>query len=408
MQGNLADDISFERILFSLISKENSAIKTSELLKHLSLMDYGSELAFKSKAIAQFWDKNRLRYKKGIPLTPSPLPRHYRTTTKRKASIGRNGFTLNFSEDGKGSPYGVERAANLEPQSDSDLFALLEETINGKRYGELSKAINFIIIRGDYEKRSVIFNISAINGHIVNNMRSIVEEAAEKISTLVSAHSFFDPTRSRYYLDFRGQPKGKQLKTLFGRPKIELKYGHVRYKFTPTVFSQVNGSMVVPMIETVERLLSPEKNRHLIDLFCGYGLFTHAFASKFNHVIGIEANRDSAYEAISNSKLNHTDHKVRIYIARIGKGIIKSVLAKTQCHPEYFLCDPPRQGMDSHTIAEICTRRPEKVVVACCGIDALPTQVEDFRRNGYNLANVEVLDMFPGTPHLETLMLFTP
>ena len=95
-------------------------------------------------------------------------------------------------------------------------------------------------------------------------------------------------------------------------------------------------------------------------------------------------------------------------VSRIeGEGVLHQ-LPRPDGHAEALLADPPRQGMPTAVIAALATRAPAKVVQACCGIDEVPRQVQAWQTNGYRLTAVLPLDLFPGTPHLETLLSFVP
>jgi tRNA/tmRNA/rRNA uracil-C5-methylase (TrmA/RlmC/RlmD family) len=406
MQKNPVAEISFERHLFTLIQEQHKSLRSYQLLEKMGQIPYEDELKYKLAAIRDFWSTNRLPHPPNAVI-PSPRPRNYRTTTKRKVLNVGGVFKLHFSEDGKASPYGNIDPSCLEPWEHTELYRNLSDELNHPRCKGLANALNFIIIRGDYEKRVLIFNVFEMNGSIVKQLKNLAEKVSSQIDKgVVSSHSFHDPDRSRFYFDTSNPDVKLRFKTLFGPGKMEVSFGDNKFRFVPTIFSQINGSMVPTMISRVRYLLSPFSSSHLVDLFCGYGLFSHALAGSFAHVIGIESNDESARAAIENGKLNRTSDKIRIYVARISRGTITNCLSKVNCHPEFFFCDPPRQGMDQNAIAEVCLRRPENVVLACCGTDAIPGQVSAFKRGGYSLKNVETLDMFPGTPHLETLLVF--
>ena len=97
--------------------------------------------------------------------------------------------------------------------------------------------------------------------------------------------SYFDPTRSDYYLEAE-KPKGLQTKHLFGQRLLGLKVGETLMRYSPTGFSQVNESMVPEMVELAEKMLSPQKDDVLLDLYCGYGLFSHTLGQKCRKVSG--------------------------------------------------------------------------------------------------------------------------
>jgi tRNA/tmRNA/rRNA uracil-C5-methylase (TrmA/RlmC/RlmD family) len=67
--------------------------------------------------------------------------------------------------------------------------------------------------------------------------------------------------------------------------------------------------------------------------------------------------------------------------------------------------DPPRKGTAPGVIRELASRRPERVLHVFCGTDEIPRELYQWKSAGYVLRTLQPLDMFPGTPHLETFCL---
>jgi tRNA/tmRNA/rRNA uracil-C5-methylase (TrmA/RlmC/RlmD family) len=73
-----------------------------------------------------------------------------------------------------------------------------------------------------------------------------------------------------------------------------------------------------------------------------------------------------------------------------------------------LLLDPPRQGTGPGLIRALAARKPRRVAHWFCDMDAMPAEIERWRRHGYMVAKVTPLDMFPGTDNLEVLALLLP
>jgi tRNA/tmRNA/rRNA uracil-C5-methylase (TrmA/RlmC/RlmD family) len=243
---------------------------------------------------------------------------------------------------------------------------------------------------------------------IVKKIMLLAEHVCAFDPQVRSAFIFFDPNRSRYYLDTAQEPGTIKTKTIAGPDKLFVNFSGNKYQYYPTMFSQVNESMVPVMLAKAKELLAPDSNEHLIDLYCGYGLFSHFLASGYAHVCGIEAEAQNIKAAQSNSRFFPATNKVSFFVQRIGKDSFINFLPKSECHAEVLLTDPPRQGMPQPVIAALAQREPIKVLQACCGTDEIPQQIVAWKKAGYHIHSIVPLDMFAGTPHLETLVLFTP
>ena len=73
--------------------------------------------------------------------------------------------------------------------------------------------------------------------------------------------------------------------------------------------------------------------------------------------------------------------------------------------PELILLDPPRKGTEPGVISALAARNPDRVLHIFCGTDEIPRELHMWKILGYKPVTIQPLDMFPGTPHLETMVL---
>jgi len=373
----------------------------------LSGLDYAQELAVKNNALKRLWEACRLPQHPS-PVVPSPKPRHYRTTTKRHAFLQNGNLRLSFSPMGAHKSGAEEDPSVLEPAEHPALYSFLGEKLNEPFFRELAGNLNYIVLRGSYAERCVILNVGKLSGPIVKKAKILAARLPEFDKRVFSSFLFLDPTQSAYYLDTGRIDGDIKIKKLFGPDTLSVGFGAGKYKYPPVVFSQINESMVPVMLSKSKELLSPSMNEHLIDLYCGYGLFTHYLAPFYAHACGLEASRESVTAAESNGRFFPAGKRTTFDAVRIDGGSFVRKLPRPGCHPEACVTDPPRQGMPAQAIAALCGRGPVKVLEACCGTDGIAGQVAAFQSNGYALKSAVPLDMFAGTPHLETLLLFEP
>jgi tRNA/tmRNA/rRNA uracil-C5-methylase (TrmA/RlmC/RlmD family) len=172
--------------------------------------------------------------------------------------------------------------------------------------------------------------------------------------------------------------------------------------YAPTVFSQVNESML-PVMGEVAGGMAGHGGR-LIDLYCGYGLFSHYLAGVFGEVIGVDANAVAIEAAMRNIRLNPAQAK-RTFIARDITGrSLAGVFEGRRPGAESVLLDPPHQGTAPGVIDFLALRAPQRVVHIFCNVDEIPRSLREWRRGGYQPDRIAPLDMFPGTPNLEVVV----
>jgi len=271
-------------------------------------------------------------------------------------------------------------------------------------YKLLAAHLNHLIIRGNYEERVVIFNVKKMSGPLVRKLKILAGHLQKQSENVVGAFAYLDPTGSDYYLESRQPADNLQLKKLYGPAHLAVRHGTCRFNFHPTSFSQVNESIVGIMLEKAREILAPKAEERLVDLYCGYGLFSHYLAGSYKHVTGIDAEGPSIRAAQANAKFNNDSRKTRFFARRISPKAISDLLPLST-EPATLVLDPPRQGPQKGVVEAICGRQPGKVLHIFCGVDQIPESLKEWQVNGYEVEKIVPLDMFPGTANLEVMVL---
>jgi tRNA/tmRNA/rRNA uracil-C5-methylase (TrmA/RlmC/RlmD family) len=367
---------------------------------------YSQELQLKNQAFAELWAQAKLE---GRPeaITPAPMPRKYRTTTKRRVVYNeQRGLSLDFAD--RGAP-GTCAFSNLEPDNHNSLYEYLFDRLSTPAYVALARALNWIIIRGGYTSHCVILNVSKLDATVVRKAKQLTEKLPELNFGVTSAMIYFDPTRSDYYLEAERPDDGLDAKHLFGPRLLTLAVEDLKLKYPPTVFSQVNEAMVPLMVQTAREMLDVKSSDRLLDLYCGYGLFSFALGRKAKEVLGVELEGASIATAKDSVRFLGLGSKFRFVSARItGEMLVMSLPPVSPTLTEVILLDPPRQGADPGVIKVLAQRKPRRVLQICCGTDEIAPAVRDWVASGYKVDRICPLDLFAGTANLETLISFVP
>ncbi|MCI6436834.1 class I SAM-dependent RNA methyltransferase [Fibrobacter sp.] len=357
----------------------------------LAMLDYKDELKVKNDAIKEFWDVNRLA---GNPqkVIASPMPREYRTTSKRRVFMQPGNLQFDRQD------------SMLEPEEHNKIYNLLFEKLITPAYKPLAYALNWIIIRGTYRYRVVIFNIKKIDATIVRKLKQISEVLQKSELNVTAAHAYVDTTESDYYLESKRPTEGLNFKQLYGPREMSLDLGHFRLKYPVTGFSQINESQIHNLIKAASRLLSLSKEDHFLDLYCGYGLFSFALGEAAKSVLGVEWEGPSIDCAKASAK--HLKKSYRFIAGKIDEMFVQMRLPRPiPGEPEKILLDPPRKGCEPGVIHALAMRKPIRVCHVFCGTDEIPASLKEWERYGYRVREVQPLDLFPGTPHLETIVM---
>ena len=376
----------------------------SEKTEPLALFEYGEELRIKQTALAAFLRANSIKIKPE-PLIGSPRPRKYRTTSKRKVFESRGKFFLLFADESYITKPDLFRSSLLEPDEHAIIFEYLCGLLNQPGYTFLARALNFIIIRGNYEEFSVIFNISKINADVIRKLKTVASKFNLTGVNIISSFTYYDPTKSEYYFESERPEKEVTFKKLFGPDFLFLKLKGKKFSYHPTSFSQINASIIPALISKTEQLLNPDGSGVLYDLYCGYGLFACSFAGRYKEITGIEASGESIKSALLNAKYLSEGTRIRFAAKKITEDSLLQTLPAKIKENEVFLLDPPRNGAEKGVIKTIAEREPGKIIHIFCCVDEIPEGIAQWEKEGYKLKSLSPLDLFPGSPNLEVIAL---
>jgi tRNA/tmRNA/rRNA uracil-C5-methylase (TrmA/RlmC/RlmD family) len=376
----------------------------------LALLDYDTEIELKTESVRKWWTQHNLP-DKPTRVVPSPLPRHYRSTSKRRLVRRGDQWRWDFFLErlGGAAKAGIDA---LEPASHEAIYKLALEKLNEDSYRPLAASLNFLIVRGG-DELMVVFNVFRLNADVVRKAgllaghleRAFGSKAGS--SGVKAAHIFYDKTRSDYYIESRVSEGAFRVKTLFGPEFLPVTVSGRRYLLHPTGFFQVNLSILPRVLDEVINALKPLKTDRLVDLYCGCGLFTLPAAAMCAQAYGIEGSSisiDAAGRAAGAARARN----VRFTAGRIDSKSLLRMLPPPDDTPEILLLDPPRQGTAPGVIPLLASRKPRRVAYLFCDMNVMPAEIDRWRRQGYMVAKAVPFDMFPGTNNLEMLVVLIP
>jgi tRNA/tmRNA/rRNA uracil-C5-methylase (TrmA/RlmC/RlmD family) len=372
----------------------------------LAALPYTQELALKREVLTAFWQENKAGGEL-LPLTAAPLPRGYRTTSKRRVSwLGPARIHLGYAP---GKKAGVAAASPLEPALHGAVYRYCHQALSKTGDQSLGRALNWIVLRGGEAGRIIILVVDHLDAGVVRQAKRLTEGLPAL--GVAAAMLYVDPTRSDYYLEAERPETGLAVKHLAGPRLLTLGFVDagtpVRLKYPPTVFSQVNEAMVPELVAAARRLLEPGAGDRLLDLYCGYGLFSFTVGRECRSVTGVELAGEAIETARETARRQGREKSCRFIAGRIDAGQLPALLP-APAGDELQLLDPPRHGTAAGVIAALAARRPRRVLHIACGTDEILPSLAAWQSAGYRLAQAQPLDLFPGTFNLETLLLLVP
>ena len=195
---------------------------------------------------------------------------------------------------------------------------------------------------------------------------------------------------------------GEKYRTLWGTDRLEDTLCGLRFSLSIPSFYQVNRDQAERLYAKALELAGLTGRETVLDLYCGTGTITLAMAGRAGRVIGAEivapaiedARRNAAANGITNAEFFCGD-----------AGEVAARLAAEKLRPDVICVDPPRKGLGEDVVAAIAQMAPARVVYVSCDPATLGRDVKRFGGLGYRAVRACAVDMFPGTRHVESVVL---
>ncbi|HPV42774.1 MAG TPA: class I SAM-dependent RNA methyltransferase [Spirochaetota bacterium] len=176
--------------------------------------------------------------------------------------------------------------------------------------------------------------------------------------------------------------------------------GGLEYSRAISSFFQANRLLRDRMLETVIRFADMGGAGTFLDIGCGVGFFSLALAGDAKLGTGIDISGENIRWARHNAARNAIQNVEFIAMPanRIHPG---------RMHADVVVADPPRAGLDKKTRKTILAMEPSVLVYVSCNPATFARDAKDFANGGYSLEKLTMIDMFPGTHHIELVSRFS-
>lgn len=173
--------------------------------------------------------------------------------------------------------------------------------------------------------------------------------------------------------------------------------GH-RFRVTSPSFFQANTRQTSILVQSVLDMLPKVRMHMAIDVYCGVGLFTLFLAQMAEKVYGIE----ESHTAITDAEHNATDAGLSNieFLREKAEDALPAVTANAD-RVDLIMVDPPRSGCGSQVLTTIAQCKPDQIVYVSCNVETLTRDLVLLQTLGYRTAEIQPVDMFPHTYHIE-------
>jgi len=222
----------------------------------------------------------------------------------------------------------------------------------------------------------------------------IIPTLVREFPMIAGIHQNVQPARSNVIL-------GKTWRRIYGQPYLEERLGHLRFRLSPGAFFQVNSPQAEVLYNVAKAMAG--RGERLLDLYAGVGTIALWLADHFKEVGGVEEFPAAVKDAEANAELNQIEN-VR-FIAQTAESFLGG-LSKDR-RPLAVVLDPPRSGCSPAVLKSLLALRPSPLVYVSCDPGTLARDLGVLSQGGYRIEEVQPVDLFPHTAHIETAVKLT-
>ena len=196
--------------------------------------------------------------------------------------------------------------------------------------------------------------------------------------------------------------KSDEMRLLYGRDFFMEKLFDLEFKVSVYSFFQTNSAGAEKLYSIVKEFARDVTDKTVFDLYCGTGTIGQIMAEAGSKkVLGIELIEEAVVAANENAKRNHLENCT--FLA----GDVLKMVDELEERPDLIIVDPPRDGIHPKAIGKIIAFGAPEIVYVSCKPTSLARDLEIFQQEGYQVERVKLMDMFPRTVHVETVVLLS-
>lgn len=253
-----------------------------------------------------------------------------------------------------------------------------------------------IVIRKGFKTNEIMVVLVTMDKKIPH-LQDLISELTEKIDNIKSIVQNINDKNTNWVM-------GEKCITLYGKDYICDYIGQYKFNISALSFFQVNPYQTEVLYNKALEYADLSNNEIVFDAYCGTGTITLFLSHKAEKVYGVEIIEQAIENAKINAQLNNINNAE--FFAGKSEEVIPDLINKGII-PDVIVVDPPRKGCDLKLLESITKAKPQRVVYVSCDPSTLARDLKYMIGNGYRVCEVQPVDMFPHTKHVETVVLLS-
>jgi 23S rRNA (uracil1939-C5)-methyltransferase len=193
-----------------------------------------------------------------------------------------------------------------------------------------------------------------------------------------------------------GVATGEYEVPLAGQAFLQERLGGFAFDISANSFFQTNTAQAEKLYETVRQYAGLTGSQTVVDLYTGTGTIAIWLSGDAKEIIGLEIAASAVADAEKNCEKNRIDN------CRFVAGDIRQSISQVKTRPDVMVIDPPRAGMHKDVVGSVLDMAPARMVYVSCNPATLARDLSLLAEN-YRVAEIQPVDMFPHTFHIEAV-----
>lgn len=363
----------------------------------LQNLSYSEQLAFKQRKAERLLK----RFHRVSPIIGMDNPYHYRNKVQAAFCNTKGGKIISgVYQSGTHRVVGIDSCQIEDALADKIIVAVrrMLPSFHLTAYNEDTHRgfLRHVLVKRGFatgEVMLVLVTGSPVFPSKNNFVKAIVRQFPE-IKTVVQN---VNPYRTNLVL-------GERQTVLYGKGYIEDVLCGCRFRISPKSFYQINPVQTEVLYGKAIEFAGLRGSETVLDAYCGIGTIGIIAAKRgAGHVVGVELNGDAVRDAIVNAKANSLKN-IRFYKGDAGE-FMEAVAGEPE-KPDVVFMDPPRAGSSETFLRSLIKMNPKTVVYVSCNPETLARDLDYLTaRSRYEIRQIQPVDMFPHTAHIETVVL---
>jgi len=321
----------------------------------------------------------------------------------------RNKLEYSFSATPDGPALGFHRAGRWDELLPIERCLLTTELGNSIRASVVEWAREEVLEAYDQkEHRGYLRHLVVREGRNTGQALVMLVTASDTPfdrDFLVRSLTKFPEVRSIYWAvnEGSGETTNVPAELIWGEEAIEEELCGLNFRLRPNAFLQTNTLMAEKLYSLAGEYAGLTGDETVWDLYCGTGTIGLTLARQARSVWGIEISEESVACALENAERNSVGN-IAFFAGNVGQVIRE--LKERSGPPDVVVVDPPRAGLAGKALRRLAETGAPRIVYVSCNPTTLAGDFKQLREQaGYRLLRAQPVDMFPHTPHVETVAL---